>query len=340
MSEAIKNIIEYEEESTRVDFKLEQYPIEKSAAKKSDFLKDISAMANFPSDDDKYIVIGLKKKNGKILQQKNVESFYDQAIYQKYLNDNIEPEIQFEYIPATHNGQNVGYFRIFGNKNRPYLFKKEVKSPDGTKTLFREGDGYMRTGSSTRRMVRSDFERIYESRYRHPDRKGDISIIPRIGRYQSEDIDAEGLWYFDIAIRNKSKKSIGLDVEMKVFKSGEFSLISEPDLRDQVFEMRRKEQRNPFEIAPVTPPVHLNLYVSCTEHEDCILMERFPSRMEKTAIDIPQEKTEDDVFSRQLIVLSEKPASIQAAVIIRSDDFSEGALTDIIRLDAASWPLM
>ncbi|GGC33529.1 hypothetical protein GCM10011386_27050 [Parapedobacter defluvii] len=337
MSEEIQNIIDYEDEGAKIDFKLEQYAIDKKAFKKSEVLKDISAMANLPSNEDKYIVIGIKKKNGKIEQQNGIESLHDQAIYQQYLNDNIEPEIQFEYKQAAYDGKNISYFRIYGNTDRPYLFKKEVKSLDG-KTLYKEGDGYIRTGSATRKMVRSDFERIYESKYLHPDRKNDISIIPYIVQYRSNEIDMEGLWCLDIAIENKSKKSIGLDVEMKVYKSSEFSLISEPDLKDKIYEMEQeRKQHDPFRIAGTMPPIHLNLFVSCNEHDDFIIIERHPSRMEKTAISLPQEKTENDVFSRQLIILAEKPASIQAEIIIRSDDFQDGAIIEKIYMEPVSW---
>ena len=56
----IVEIIEYENESHRVDFKKIEYPLGKDA-KKNEILKDFSAFANHLSDDDKFIIIGIKR---------------------------------------------------------------------------------------------------------------------------------------------------------------------------------------------------------------------------------------------------------------------------------------
>lgn len=61
MSDKIKELIEYHSESHLLDFKREQYLLGKNP-KKYELLKDISAMANHPSNDDKYIIIGVVEK--------------------------------------------------------------------------------------------------------------------------------------------------------------------------------------------------------------------------------------------------------------------------------------
>ncbi|AYL96525.1 hypothetical protein [Mucilaginibacter celer] len=49
MKETIINLIENESENTRLDFKFEQYAIEKGNIKKGEFLKDMCAFANLRS---------------------------------------------------------------------------------------------------------------------------------------------------------------------------------------------------------------------------------------------------------------------------------------------------
>lgn len=60
----IHDIISYENESSTVDFKKTEYPLGNDSAK-HEILKDFSAFANNLSDEDKYIVIGVKEKEDK-----------------------------------------------------------------------------------------------------------------------------------------------------------------------------------------------------------------------------------------------------------------------------------
>ena len=65
MKETVINLIENESENTKLDFKQEQYPIDKGNAKKGEFLKDMCAFANLTSKEDKYIIIGIEEKGGR-----------------------------------------------------------------------------------------------------------------------------------------------------------------------------------------------------------------------------------------------------------------------------------
>jgi len=137
MKKSLDEILAYESESHSIDFKKEQYPVKKDA-KKHEFLKDISAMANHPSDEDKYIIIGVKEGNGVASEFYEVTNLIDEAKYRQYLNTNIEPKINFEYKSFMHKGFRLAYFRIFENMDRPYLFKKVVRnSIDQGKIEFR-----------------------------------------------------------------------------------------------------------------------------------------------------------------------------------------------------------
>src|SRR5690606_615567 len=107
MLDQLKYFIENESENSHLDFKREQYTIEKGNPKQSDFLKDISAMANIPSERDKFIIIGVAEKDGKVANFMDVNNLIDQANYQTYLNEYIEPEINFEYKPFSYEGHKL-----------------------------------------------------------------------------------------------------------------------------------------------------------------------------------------------------------------------------------------
>jgi predicted HTH transcriptional regulator len=124
MKETIVNLIENESENTKLDFKLEQYPIEKGSIKKGEFLKDMCAFANLVSKEDKFIIIGIEEKNGIAVNFKPIDELHDQASYQQFLNQYIEPEINFEYNEIIHLGNRLAYFRLLTTiKNHIYLRK-------------------------------------------------------------------------------------------------------------------------------------------------------------------------------------------------------------------------
>lgn len=102
MSVTVEDIIAYYSESHSVDFKKTQYPITKHN-KKHKLLKDVSAMANHPSNEDKYIIIGVEEENGKAFGFSAITEVIDEANYQQYINSSIEPEIRFEYKSLIYN---------------------------------------------------------------------------------------------------------------------------------------------------------------------------------------------------------------------------------------------
>jgi predicted HTH transcriptional regulator len=72
-------------------------------------------MANHLSDEDKYIIIGVKRKKSGDIKFQDVLEPIDQASYQQFLDSNIEPQINFEYGTSTFEGHHIAYFKIFNN---------------------------------------------------------------------------------------------------------------------------------------------------------------------------------------------------------------------------------
>jgi hypothetical protein len=311
MRRDIEDIIRYDSENHSLDFKEAQYPLGKHD-KKNELLKDISAMANHPSDDDKFIVIGVKEANGIAIGFNNIEDLTDEAKYQQFVNANIEPEINFEYKRLAYNGHNLAYFRIYGNENRPYLFKKDLNDE------YRAGDGYIRRGTSTKKLTRTDLDSIYKNRHSSRDRRSDLKITPRIFKSPDDEIGWHDLDCFDIDIENRSTKSIDLDLEIKIMRSSNLRIVLDSELKKEL-QKQRKEGLFPS-------PIPFNFDVTIEEKESYVLAMRNKRRGERTAISISQHAKEADSFCQSLIILSDGKAQLKGEVIIRSDDFSEGPL--------------
>ena len=327
MISRVIEIIEYYSESHSIDFKREQYPLEKHR-KKHELLKDISSMANHPSDEDKYLIIGVEENNGKANSFHNINDLIDQASYQQFVNNHIEPELNFDYNSLEYKGYQLAYFRIFNNNNRPYLIKKEVRNfVDNNKIEFREGDGFIRKGTSTDKITRNELDIIYERKFRGIDRKSDIIVTPTVGKPDDDELSMiPDIKYIDIDIENKSNKSIDLDdIEMKVYKSEDYILISEYDLKRELRE-RENKKKSIYDIGSsvVGPIADFNYNVE--DLDDYVFVEVSMRVNHKSVLIIPQKKTEKHVFGKSLFVKSDSPVNMKVEVTIRSDDFPEGEL--------------
>ena len=324
MNTELEQIIKYDAESSNLDYKKIEYSLGRDI-KRNEIIKDISAFANHHSDSDKYIIIGVKEVNGIANEFFELENITDEATYQQFLYDNIEPKINFEYKSVIYEGRQLAYFRIFGNKSRPYLFKKNIQNPVTNKLEYRIGDGYIKVGSSSKKIELTDFENIYKKRYSEKDRKSDLKIEAYFANTDNEEIAQWDIKYIDIKIINESNKSIDFDIEMKVFKNGHYELISEDELIKERKRKKRKESNGFGVDFEILQPLAMNLHLDFQEKEDYFLISR-NSLAKKTAINLAQNSSENDIFCKHLFVLTKHADEIKAELTIRSDDFTEGSL--------------
>lgn len=151
----IDELLEYGNESLNLDFKGAQYKKEKH----EEFIKDIVSMANADTNDERYIIIGVKytSEMEKELQGIDKKDFIDDAVYQQIIRENVEPDINFEYLLYEYENKFFGVFRIENCTDKPYLMKKEYKR-------LEKGDSWIRKGTHQPRMIRRDFDNIYEQK--------------------------------------------------------------------------------------------------------------------------------------------------------------------------------
>src|SRR5690554_2160822 len=156
--EDLLDLILYENENTRLDFKRDEY-------KKEDFvplLKDVLSMANAFSSQDKFIIIGLKPISPDERGLKGIDGeLTDAATFQQLVHENIEPEIAIDYFPFPLENIKLGVIKISNCNNPPYLMKKDYGN--GKRKLFK-GEGFVRKGTHQTRLTRSDFDRHFKNR--------------------------------------------------------------------------------------------------------------------------------------------------------------------------------
>ncbi|MCG6189105.1 AlbA family DNA-binding domain-containing protein [Maribellus maritimus] len=155
----ILDLILYENENIRLDFKRDEY-------KKNDYvslLKDILSMANAFTMQERFIIIGLKPKSNKNRGIKGIDGeLTDAATYQQLVHENIEPELSIDYFPFYAEEKKLGIIKISNCTNPPYLMKKDYGN--GEKKLFK-GEGFIRKGTHQARLIRRDFDRYMQNRF-------------------------------------------------------------------------------------------------------------------------------------------------------------------------------
>ena len=126
-------------ESETLDFKREPHRLDNDHFK-SEFVKDILAMANTPRDEAAYIIIGVKvhKDGSKTLV--GVTEHPDDADLQKKLNlAQVEPKPTFLYQSIIVDGLSYGVIEIPVKKSGPYLPMKSYGVLTAYRLCFRRG---------------------------------------------------------------------------------------------------------------------------------------------------------------------------------------------------------
>ncbi|PZO35046.1 MAG: hypothetical protein DCE86_00125 [Flavobacteriaceae bacterium] len=326
MKETIINLIENESENTKLDFKLQQYPIDKSNVKKGEFLKDMCAFANLASKEDKYIIIGVEEKGGIAVGFKPIDELHDQASYQQFLNQYIEPEINFEYKEFVYKNNRLAYFRIFNNEKGPYLFKKAYQDTQPKGTSYRIGTGFIRSGSSTRELRRDDFEKIYSERSGIKDRSNDIDFDFSLWNFTSQELKFKGYTkHLQVDVINLSNRSIDLDVEAKIYNNKGVSSKCTQNLELKFYKERQEKSLLSYSSNLVSPPfVVKDTNVNFELFSEYSLYEITAKNGAQTAVRVKQKGKQTDIFNGQIALVFSWPEEIRIEITVRSNDFPNG----------------
>ncbi|WP_183580629.1 helix-turn-helix domain-containing protein [Mucilaginibacter sp. X5P1] len=149
----LKEIVQNEGESRNIDFKKTEYP----ATAYTGLLKDVMAMANINYAGPRFIICGVELKNDTEKIITGIDNPTDSSRYAQLINENIEPEIQFEYVHFQYDNKILTAFIIHGCSDQPYMMRKDY-------TRLQKGESFIRKGSSTSRLIRADIDRIFEQR--------------------------------------------------------------------------------------------------------------------------------------------------------------------------------
>jgi hypothetical protein len=151
----LEDLILYENENSRLDFKEKQYRKEQH----HDLIKDVLSMANAHDDGFKYIIFGVKHfpDGNRNLVGIPEGDFIDPSNYQQIIKENIEPDLDIDYSPYKLDNKIFGILSI-SNPDRPYLLKKDMDK-------LKKGTCFIRKGSVSYPISRADLERIYNQKF-------------------------------------------------------------------------------------------------------------------------------------------------------------------------------
>jgi len=144
MTDALFERLLYEEESTTLDFKKEQYLFAKASDDdKSEILKDVLGFVNAWRRSEAYILIGVEDVRG---GRSNVVGIpaadhLDDHSLQQFVNNLTNRPVRFHYEAFGFEGKQVGIIRI-EEQRRPIYLKRDYGK-------LKRNDVYVRRGSST-----------------------------------------------------------------------------------------------------------------------------------------------------------------------------------------------
>lgn len=131
----------YEEESTTLDFKKEQYFFAKASEdEKSELLKDILGFANAWRRSEAYILIGVEDVRG---GRANViglapTGHLDDHSLQQFVNSRVNQPVRFHYEAFGFEGKQVGVIRL-EEQTRPIYLRKDYGKLGKEKVFVRRG---------------------------------------------------------------------------------------------------------------------------------------------------------------------------------------------------------
>ena len=153
----------YEEESTTLDFKREEYKFQgASDLEKSELLKDILAFSNAWRRTDAYILIGVEEVKGERSKVLGIKEELDDAHLQQFVNSKTQRPVVFDYRTVVVDSMKIGVVRI-PVQARPLFVEKDFGK-------LKRHVVYIRRGSSTaeanpdevRDMGRTEFQETEE----------------------------------------------------------------------------------------------------------------------------------------------------------------------------------
>jgi hypothetical protein len=142
VNEQLEQSLLFEEESTTLDFKRDQYKFVVGTDRdKSELLKDILAFANAWRRADAYIVIGVEEQKGREKSVVGVADLLDDAQLQQFVNSKTNKPISFSYLNIVFRGIEIAIIHI-PVQERPFYISKDYGK-------LKKNNVYIRRGSST-----------------------------------------------------------------------------------------------------------------------------------------------------------------------------------------------
>jgi hypothetical protein len=142
VNEQLVQSLLFEEESTTLDFKRDQYNfVGANDTEKSEILKDILAFANAWRRADAYIIIGIKELKGGEKSVVGIAEFLDDAQLQQFVNSKTQKPLSFSYQNLKFKGADIAVIHI-PVQERPFYINKDYGK-------LNKNTVYIRRGSAT-----------------------------------------------------------------------------------------------------------------------------------------------------------------------------------------------
>ena len=143
------------QESDDLDFKSQQYRFD-SDYLKSEFIKDVVAMANTPRSESSYILLGVEEQAGKAIDIPGVTEHHDEATLGGIISSRVDRPPRFTYRQVTVEGIEFGLIEIPADQPRPIVSRSRFG-------ILSEGAVYIRRNTANVVAQGEELRRISQS---------------------------------------------------------------------------------------------------------------------------------------------------------------------------------
>ena len=140
------------QESDELDFKSEQYSFD-SDRQKSEFIKDIVAMANTPRSGPAYILLGVREEAGRPVDVPGVSDHHDEATLGGIVRSKVDRMPNFNYRQVRYQEVQLGLIEIPADQLRPIASRSNYG-------VLNEGAVYLRNNTANVVAFGDDLERM------------------------------------------------------------------------------------------------------------------------------------------------------------------------------------
>ncbi len=166
---SLDQLVRFEVANSAVAFRARAY----GADDRLELLRDLSGLANAAVKGSRHLILGVEDTVGgdrKFIGISDAAHAEVHGLCTQLVNDFLDPPLPVRIEELIVDGKKIVVVVLLDCSGQPYLLKTNASGS------MRQGSGWIRQGTEYRRLMRNDFQRIFEEKLLTRDARADVRI--------------------------------------------------------------------------------------------------------------------------------------------------------------------